>query len=213
MVSTDFILSQLQEAKDNSDIVKLEFEDLQERCTAEIASAIQDLLTCDARPWEDVHFVDEVTIDGTMGCFPSLNWKNSSVRDLRTVCKLKFIPISFYTKLNITDTTQHPCPEAQANVAPSLTPNDTVATLRHVRKYKSVMFLNLKTSDITVTIIQELISLLQYDNRKWESIKLQLSGTGPYKAGTQEHASWREAMEACCNEMQAVAKERGIRML
>ena len=65
MVSTDTIIKQIQDAKENSNICKLELEDffVADRSvddTEELALELKELLEHDDRPWELVHYVDDL---------------------------------------------------------------------------------------------------------------------------------------------------------
>ena len=206
IVSTDFILAQLREAKENADIVKVEFEDLLEHCTIEIVSAIQELLICDDRPWESVHFVDEIIVDSKSICRSKLQRKCSFTRNLKTICKLKLIPLTFCTKLTLSSTHINQGEE-------SLTPANMARLLRRAQIYKNVTVLHVITHDVTLAIVKELTSLFCCDNRNWKSVHHELSGSGPYEQNTRDHKIWCDLMEMAYDHMQLVAMKRGIELI
>ena len=205
MVSTDFVLSQIAEAKANPDIVKLEFEDLLESCTAEIARAIQDLFQSDGRPWKCIRFLDEVPIYAGPSSYRLWRQcKKKFMKRLGSACTVKLIPIKFSTKLIISDCAY----DNDSN--DNLFENDLVELLRQVQQDASVTSLQITTAHSTQCIVQELTRLFQCDNREWKSVQLHLSGECPFPKDSREHAHWCKTMKACIKEMQRVAKEQGI---
>ena len=213
MISTEFILGQIQEAKENPNIVRLELEDLLERCNNEIASAIKDLLECDDRPWEQVTFTNEVHMDERSSYRPWLQRKNFVFRLLGNVCTRKVIPMTCSTKLIIEDTSNADVRDddvADCIVSAPDADEALVALLNDVQKDTDVTMLKLSTSNSTPALVGALTDLFKCDDREWESVQLKLSGRAPFPAHSPEHESWCKIMSASGEEMQTVAKERGI---
>ena len=213
MVGTDYILSQIQEAKENPEIVRLELEDLLERCATEIALAVKDLLVCDDRPWEGVHFIDEVHMDGLSSYRPWMQRKDQFFRLLGNVCTLKLIPMTFTTKLIIEDAGMLAANDENEDDCTMSVPEyeeGLVDLLREIQADTSVKVLKLSTTHSSYAVIKELTHLFQCDDRKWESVQLQLSGKAPFPKDSPEHAHWSKLMKACGQVMQQLALERGI---
>jgi hypothetical protein len=214
MMSMDSILSSIQDAKNDPNIVKLEMEDLIERADKEVHDAIRDLLECDGRPWERVHFVDEVVVDGLVSYRRWLHQKSMLFRHIGSVCMVKLIPMTFKTKLIITDEPQWTEQEGDESLKgssekPYIKPN-LLALLKSIQKDKSVIVLHFSSRYTTEAIIRGLTGLFSCDDRKWELVTLDLAGNCPCEAGTLVHEVWCERMQECTEELQRVAKSRGI---
>ena len=218
MVSTDFVLSQIAEAKANCEIVELEFEDLLERCTAEIARAIRDLLDVDdGRPWRFISFVDEVSIlEGPSSYRTWRQCKKKFIKRLGNVCAVKLIPVKFSTKLVISDNAFDAADSTYGSKEDNdeSFEDDMVHLLRQLQTDKTVTTLHLSTSQSSPRIVEGLKHLFECDNRRWKTVQLQLSGDCPFSKvdNSEEYEAWCNAMEACNQEMQRVAKNRGIEL-
>ncbi|CAB9507620.1 expressed unknown protein [Seminavis robusta] len=216
LVGTDYILAQIQEAKENPEIVRLELEDLLERCTGELSTAIKDLLEHDDRPWEQVSFVNEVRMDEHSSYRPWLQRKNHFFRHLGTVCTRKLIPMTCSTKLIIEDASVYAADDDKDDDEDDSivsVPDDDeclVQLLCDVQKDTSVTRLTLSSSHSTPALVDALANLFQCDDRKWESVQLKLSGQAPFPIQSPEHDAWCEIMKTRGQEMKRVARERGI---
>jgi hypothetical protein len=180
MISTEFILGELEEVKNNPDIVRLEFEDILDRCKSDLARAIKDVLNHDDRPWERVRFVDEVIMDGTRTYRSWLQKKRSFLRHVGNVCTLKLIPVTFSTKLTINSNGY----AGNEDDSITMTPDDVVSLLQDAQKDKSVTSLDLTTTQTTEDIVRALTALFECDDRKWASVHLQMTGSGPCQPGS-----------------------------
>lgn len=201
MVSAETILEDIENAKLNENLSKLELEDffMAERADPEIiATALADLFQMDVygHAWELVTFTDDI-IDGAIyGEF--IERKKMFIRAMGGVFEKNLIPVAYKSKITIS--------------SGSLTMDEMVELLFYLRGDKSVVSLTLKSEKVDESIIRGLTELFKADKRKWRSVTLQLSGSGPGKPGSPEHTSWAKAMQSATEDMQKVCSERGIKL-
>lgn len=200
MVSKESILQHIDDAIENQNVVKIEFEDLMERRSTEIieiAEAINVLLLADSRPWECLRFVNDILVASPRTYKKYYSHKRQFWRALGTVCKDKVIPVQFEAKVTL----------ISESVEDSI---QVERVLKDMQRDKSVTTLHVNTKHTTQSIIEDLTELFECDDREWSSVTLDLSGEGPSAADTTKHKAWCRDMLAAIEDMELVAKERGI---
>ena len=201
LVSVETILEDIEKAKNNPDLSKLELEDffMAERAEPEIiATALADLFQMDVygHAWELITFTDDILDGAIYGEFVAR--KKAFIRAMEGVFEKNLIPVAYKSKITIS--------------SGSLTMNEMLELLFYLRGDRSVISLTLKSDKVDESIIHGLIGLFKADKRKWMSVTLQLSGSGPGKPGDPEHTAWAKAMQSATEEMQKVCLERGIKL-
>jgi len=163
LVRTQFILDYLEEVKGNPSIVKLELEDLFERSTdAEtIAHALRELILSDDRPWESIQFADDIQTADILALRQWQNQKKLFLKYTGTVFRQKLIPVHFKTKVTVPDTTGK---------------KEAVALLVAMQEDKSITTVKFSAKESDPVVLQALVDLFQCDDRKWEDVRLNLSG-------------------------------------
>jgi len=163
LVRTQFILDYLEEVKGNPSIVKLELEDLFERSTdAEtIAHALRELILSDDRPWESIQFADDIQTADILALRQWQNQKKLFLKYTGTVFRQKLIPVHFKTKVAVPDTTDK---------------KEAVAVLVAMQEDKSITTVKFSAKESDPVVLQALVDLFQCDDRKWEDVRLNLSG-------------------------------------
>ena len=161
-----------------------------------IPLALKELLECDDRPWEYVRFLDDI-MDGSIyeAC---RDRKRDFLRTMEGVCEARLIPVTYKSKITLS--------------SGSLDREQMLEVMFWLRSDKSVVELTLKSDHVDQGVIRALVELFRADKRKWQSVTLQLSGTGPGKPGSSEHKTWAKEMQTATQEMQKVCKERGINL-
>lgn len=199
LVSTQKIIEDINELKELSQVIRLELEDffMAERDDPDaIPLALKELLECDDRPWEAVQFLDDIMDASIYEEFRDR--KKQFLRTMAGVCEARLIPVTYKAKITLS--------------SGSLDMDEMVDMLFYLRSDKCVTELTLKSEQVDEGIIRALVELFKADKRKWKSVTLQLSGTGPGKPGSPEHNTWAKEMQAATEEMQKVCKERGIHL-
>jgi len=114
LVSTEFILGQLDHIEQHTEIVHLELEDCLGRCsdaTSEsqpqqaivIPTKLRQLLQKDARPWESITFVDELMVYDWEAYRDFKKHRKVFVRALGNVFTQKVLPVQYKLKIHIQD--------------------------------------------------------------------------------------------------------------
>lgn len=171
IVSDDYIYDQLTQVEENPNIVVLELEDflLGRRDSMEIPEKLREILSpgengC-SRPWEGIHFVDEL-VDG----FTYRGFKRNRKRFLKGmdgICAQNLISCTYKTKINV----------ALDNVEEEPTRlGHLVKLLDEFQKDPSVIALNIRTNKTTPDLVRALGALLLCGKRNWEGVCLELGG-------------------------------------
>lgn len=199
MVSMQQVLKDIATCKENSKVTRLELEDffMAEREDPDaIPLALKDLLETSDRPWESVRFMDDIMDASIYEEFRER--RKHFLRTLAGVCESKLIPVIFKAKITLS--------------SGSLSMEEMCDVLFYLRTDKAVVEMTIKSEQVDEGIIRALVEVFKADKRKWKSVSLQLSGTGPGKPGSAEHNTWAKGMQAATEEMQKVCKERGINL-
>lgn len=200
LVSTQKILDDIEECKTSTSVCRLELEDffMAERDdeSQSIALAIKELLECDDRPWEYVRFLDDIMDASIYEGFRERRYK--FIKTMAGVCESRLIPVTYKAKITLS--------------SGSLNMEEMLEVMFWLRSDRAVVELTLKSAQVDEGIIRALVELFKADKRKWKSVTLQLSGTGPGKPGSAEHKTWAKEMQAATEEMQKVCKDRGINL-
>jgi hypothetical protein len=236
LVSTDFILKELDTVATTTDIVSLELEDClvaaNPKSTA-IPTKLRTILAEDSRPWEGIRFVDDVTVTTLREYKDWKQRRKQFLKQLGGICEQKIIPVQHTVKMRVTDS---PVAEdddrttASNNISSSSfhsrskMVHEFVQCLREFQKDKHITHLSVRTDHTTLELIHAVIDLLQCDDRTWHAMTLHLSGSGPVVAGSNDDdmeddddaldpKAWQEQMHIATMELQRIAKQRGIRSL
>jgi len=199
IVSASAIIEDIQKAADNQCICRLELEDFfmaERENPEEIALALKELLENDNRPWECVQFMDDIMDGAIYNEFADR--RKRFLRAMHGVFDARLIPVSYRAKITLS--------------SGSLNMDQMVELLFYLQGDKSVTDLTLKSEQVDESIIRALTKLFTADKRKWHSVTLQLSGTGPGKPGSPEHKNWAKEMQTATQEMQKACSERGIKL-
>ncbi|CAB9507619.1 expressed unknown protein [Seminavis robusta] len=199
IVSTEKVLEDIEKTMEAPELVRLELEDMfmADREDPEaIPLALKELLEQDDRPWECVEFMDDI-MDGSM-FIDFRERKKHFMKVFAGVCEARLIPCTYKAKITLS--------------SGSLDMDQMVELLFYLRSERSVNELTIKSEEVDEGIIRALTDLFKADKRKWNSVTLQLSGSGPGKPGSPEHTAWAKAMQKATVAMQKVAKERGINL-
>lgn len=201
MVSTDQVILEIEQAKDLPNLSILELEDFfmaEREDSAEIAESLASLFDSDdfGHVWEQITFTDDIVDGGIYGEF--IQRKRKFQRAMRGVFEKRLIPVTYKAKITLS--------------SGSLSMDEMVELLFYLRSDKSVVELILKSEAVDESIIRGLTELFKADKRKWESVTMQMSGSGPGKPGSPEHTAWAKEMQTATQAMQLVCTERGIRL-
>eukprot|EP00797_Seminavis_robusta_P036082 Sro90_g047190.2 (366) ;mRNA; f:5351-6448 len=204
IVSTDFILSQLDELEQNTDIVQVEMEDclVTQRALA-IPLRLKEVLQGEIRPWETIQFVDEL-LDGVSQYKDFKRSRKHFHKALGGVCAQKVIPVSYKVKVHVRE-------EDNADDA------DMVDLLQQFQKDVTVTTLHVNTTKASLALIQSLTALLQCDERVWdgENMQWQVSCNEPQPAEVVAAGGleqWQAAMKTAMKKLQKVAVAKEIVM-
>jgi len=201
MVSPETVIEEIEQAKMNPNLRKLELEDFfiaEREHPEQIAEVLAELFESDelGHVWENVTFTDDI-IDGAMyGEFKDR--KRKFLRAMGGVFERRLIPVTYKSKITVS--------------SGSLSLEEIIELLFYLRGDKSVVELTLKSNKVDQSMIRALTELFRADKRKWSSVIMQLSGSGPGKPGSPEHTEWAQQMQAATEDMQKVCAERGIQL-
>lgn len=235
MVTTDFILNQLNQVMEEKDVVTLELEDCLGRSTnnsideqqhvpEEIPFLLRSVLQ-DERPWKKLQFVDDLQLSVATdhSTTSSSSEAKQAYRDFKSckkrflkhlggICQQRVIPVQYHLRVTLQDDVAEDS-DGDTETTATATRGDScdemmVALLRDFQSDPSILTLTVQTQYATIELLKALTALLQCDSRSWKSVTLQLSSTS--NPGTME---WQQAMQAATEELQQVAVSRGINMM
>jgi len=245
LVSREFIMSRLEELEQNSDIVKVELEDcftasFDQQCRNnghdndgedndnnedqdqkqrdQLPLRLRQILLHQIRPWEGIHFVDELHISGrNMRCMYKEFKKRRKyfLKVLGGVCQQQVIPVAHQVKLRITDdddvdddddddddnhdaSMNDLSSSSNSNKSRVSTEQKIIALLADLHRDASVTTLHLETSSATAELVLALAQLFSLKDRTWETVTLRLTGHDDSK------------MQRAAERLQQVTKMNGI---
>ena len=207
LMSEDFILSRLDDLEANPEIVLLELEDcLIAKRSDEIPLRLRDVLLQVARPWEGIHFVDEL-LDG-------FDYKEFRLRrkqfmkGLGGVCAQQVIPLQFKVKIHLNDEDAI----LQRGTKQEDHSNSAMTSLvQEFGRDVSVTTLHLKTRRATLELMQALIGLVMRDKREWDMISLTLTCDGLPAIPNQTKRDSK--IQAAKQKLRKLAQSRDIELM
>lgn len=208
LVSSEFILSRLNELELDPDIVQVELEDCLTATTDIMPLRLRQILLQEIRPWEGIHFVDEL-LDGLQDYKGFKKTRKRFLKAMDGVCALQVIPVQFKTKVHLT--TDHDDDDHDTTK-----PNTTTAAMADLIKefYKDVTVtsLFLTSRKATVELVQALTQLLERDDRDWEQVALQLTMASDDSTTTRKDRHHHEAaaFKAAMQQLHRAARIRDI---
>lgn len=203
LITTNFLLSQIDHAKKHKEICRLELEDvLDRRCDendpeddgSAIPLALRELFLQDDREWESVHFANDIN-DELTGYKPFMERRQKFWNHLDDVLEDKGIPYSIETRVNV-------------NIVSSPSTSETIHMLELLLDLQSdptVTVLNIIFNHVTQSLIHSVTHLMRCDDRKWERVILKFSCDDEKKKG--------KAIQNAMERMDRVAKERSIPLI
>lgn len=163
IISTDVIMEEIEELKNDDGIVTLELEDLLGRSSdsEQIAAALRDALR-DPRPWEGVVFTDDILVSDLKSLKYFQQRRKVFLWTLGDIFEDMLIPVKFVVKVTVPETADIQSMEA---------------VLKQMKSDKSVTTLNISSSpEDSPRMLEQAVDLFQCDKREWEDFNLNVAG-------------------------------------
>jgi hypothetical protein len=220
LVSTGFILNQLEELDKNHDIIKVELEDcLVTRRAMAIPLRLKEIVAGDKttlmRPWEGIHFVDELFLSSLDGAAVYKDFKRNRrhfIKALDGVYAQQVIPLSQQVKVHLTHQDDNDATDDEKDSSSTM-----VALLQQFQKDVAVTTINVTTRKASLELVQALTLLLQCDDRPWDTtMLLELS----YADGVESKEvatlggleQWHAAMQDATEQLKKTMEAKGLAM-
>lgn len=224
LISTDFILNQLDELDKNQDIVQVELEDcLVTKRALAIPLRLKEILVGDKttlmRPWEGIHFVDELVLTSLDGAAVYKDFKRNRkhfVKALDGVCAQHVIPVSHKVKVHLTSQDDNVADDDDDDDNKHSN-NTMVSLLQQFQLDAAVTTINMTTRKASLELVQAWTVLLQCDDRPWDT-KMRLEVSCDDGAEPKEVAAlgglepWHAAMNDAKEQLKKAMEAKGLAM-
>ena len=221
LVSTEFMLSKLDELEANPDIVLVELEDCWSSAARRggdddddddddlIPVRLREILLEQIRPWEGIHFVDELFLNDMTDYKEFKKRRKRFLKAMDGVCAQRVIPVQYKVKVHVTDDDDDD-DDDDNDTAATKDGTSMITLLRDLGKDPSVTSLHFTTRRATLAVVEALKGLLERNDRDWETLALTLSSDGMAATITPTE---REALQAATQSLHQLAQSKGIDVL
>ncbi|CAB9500708.1 expressed unknown protein [Seminavis robusta] len=206
MVSNDFILRKLDELEANDDIVKVEMEDcLATTREKAIPLRLKEILRDHIRPWEGVHFVDEL-LDGYS--YPEFcRNKRRFLRAMDNVCARQLIPVTYNLKVHLKL-------EGDGECSSKAEENSTIQLIDQFRDDNTITAVHVSASTASLQLINALTHLLNSD-RKWDpDMTLRIAPVLPTMGACSRTDNMKlRAIDEAMENLKQASESKGIQFI